>query len=342
MKISTALLMALLLSGCAVVGRLYPSEPTVGLYKVGNPYQINGSWYYPSEDFEYDEVGVSSWYGDDFHGKPTANGEIFNKNALTAAHKTLPLPSIVRVTNLENKKSVILRINDRGPFVNDRLIDVSHAAALALGFRDSGLTKVRVKVLEKETREAQAFAKQGIAPPDLATPEATPAPIAPVESMDLAANGAPQATGETMEDVSAPRDLSEDVNPSAIAASTAAASVATSAMQAEKEPSRLVMKPSSITEHEDQTARRAIQNETANVIAQSGASIQAGAFSSRANAEKLAEKLSVFGKPVISETLVNGQKFYRVRIGQFESAGEAESLRSKLYSRGIPAHIVFQ
>src|SRR5579862_614679 len=96
-----------------------PSGPSPGagkgIYKVGDPYQIKGVWYYPSEDFNYDETGIASWYGPDFHGKYTANGEVYDMTDVTAAHRTLPMPSVVRVTNLENGRSLILRINDRGP-----------------------------------------------------------------------------------------------------------------------------------------------------------------------------------------------------------------------------------
>lgn len=124
-----------------------------GYYKVGKPYKINGVTYYPQEYDHYKEIGLASWYGDDFHNKKTANGEIFNMNDMTAAHKTLPLPSIVRVTNLENGRSVIVRVNDRGPFVDDRLIDLSKKAADALGFKNKGLISVRVELLKKETNE---------------------------------------------------------------------------------------------------------------------------------------------------------------------------------------------
>lgn len=121
-------------------------------YKVGKPYKVLGSWYYPEEDFGYSEVGIASWYGADFHAKYTANGEVYDMNTLTAAHKTLPLPSIVRVTNLENGRSLILRVNDRGPFVKDRIIDISKRGAQLLGFQNKGTAKVRVEVLKEESQ----------------------------------------------------------------------------------------------------------------------------------------------------------------------------------------------
>lgn len=122
-------------------------------YKVGQPYVIRGKKYYPKEDFSYKIVGMASWYGGPDHGKPTANGELFDENLLTAAHKTLQLPSVVKVTNLENGKSVIVRVNDRGPFIGNRVIDLSRRGAEILGFENKGLAKVKVEVLEEESRQ---------------------------------------------------------------------------------------------------------------------------------------------------------------------------------------------
>lgn len=115
--------------------------------KVGRAYQIRGVTYTPKHDPDYVDVGTASYYGKYHHGKSTANGETFNMNGLSAAHTTLPLPSCVLVTNLSNNKSVILRVNDRGPFVDSRIIDVSYKAAQVLDFVKAGLTRVRVEVI---------------------------------------------------------------------------------------------------------------------------------------------------------------------------------------------------
>ena len=112
---------------------------------VGPAYEQNGTIYIPAHEPDYDETGKASWYGDSFHGKLTASGEVFDQNALTAAHPTLPIPSMVQVTNVDNGRSVMLRINDRGPFVPGRLIDVSRAAADQLGFTGRGHANVRVQ-----------------------------------------------------------------------------------------------------------------------------------------------------------------------------------------------------
>lgn len=129
-------------------------------YKVGNPYQVAGRWYYPKVDEQYDTIGVASWYGDEFDGKLTANGEVFDKRRLTAAHPTLPMPTLVEVENLENGRTAVLRVNDRGPFVGDRIIDLSHAAARHLGFEGKGLARVRVRYVGK----ADVMALAPIAP----------------------------------------------------------------------------------------------------------------------------------------------------------------------------------
>lgn len=122
-----------------------------GPKKIGKPYKINGITYYPMESADgYSEVGVASWYGPGFHGKLTANGETYNQKAMTAAHKTLPLPTLVKVENLENGKSVVVRVNDRGPYSKGRIIDLTEVAARRLDMLDKGTAKVRVSVLSED------------------------------------------------------------------------------------------------------------------------------------------------------------------------------------------------
>lgn len=116
-----------------------------GTYRVGKPYQVAGRTYVPEENTSYDAEGVASWYGDVFHGRLTANGEVFDMNSISAAHPTLPIPSYVRVTNLRNRRSLIVRVNDRGPFHENRVIDVSVRAAKLLDFHKYGVTRVRVE-----------------------------------------------------------------------------------------------------------------------------------------------------------------------------------------------------
>jgi rare lipoprotein A len=146
-----ALCVAFVVFGCA--GRTpTPESPPPGKPGYPKPYKVLGKWYQPlphSEGFR--QNGIASWYGRDFHGKKTSNGEIYNMYAMTAAHKTLPLGTHVRVNNLENNRSAVVRINDRGPFVRGRIIDLSYAAAADIGIVDSGTARVEVVALGKPT-----------------------------------------------------------------------------------------------------------------------------------------------------------------------------------------------
>lgn len=161
---------ALLLGGCSVyrvVGTFYPSPHKArlpsgqGEYQNNNPYTVDGHTYYPLRSAaSYDKTGVASWYGRDFHGNLTADGERYDMYALSAAHRTLPLPTLVRVTNLENGRAVVVRVNDRGPFVKNRLIDLSYAAALELGFVNEGTARVRVQSLGSSGTEVASRARK--------------------------------------------------------------------------------------------------------------------------------------------------------------------------------------
>lgn len=142
-----------------------------GTYRVGKPYVVAGRTYVPEEDPNYRAEGLASWYGDAFHGRLTANGEVFDMTSLTAAHPTLPLPSYARVTNLANGKSVIVRVNDRGPYHGNRLIDVSNTAAKLLEFRDNGIGRVRVEYVGRaplegsDDRQLMATLRTGVPAP---------------------------------------------------------------------------------------------------------------------------------------------------------------------------------
>ncbi|MCA6120337.1 septal ring lytic transglycosylase RlpA family protein [Bradyrhizobium sp. WSM 1704] len=124
-----------------------------GTYRIGKPYVVAGRTYVPEEDVNYRAEGVASWYGNDFHGRLTANGEVFDMGALTAAHPTLPMPSYARVTNLSNGKSLVVRVNDRGPYHGNRLIDVSNKAAELLEFKGNGVARVRVEYVGRAPLE---------------------------------------------------------------------------------------------------------------------------------------------------------------------------------------------
>lgn len=144
----------ILLAGCSSSGpKKFSTHTTSPKKATSRPYKIKGKMYYPQHHYEYSEVGIASWYGkrDGFHGRKTATGEVFNTHKLTAAHKTLPLPSVVRVTNLENGRSLIVKVNDRGPFKPGRIIDVSEKVAQLLGLYRKGTARVRVDCLVRES-----------------------------------------------------------------------------------------------------------------------------------------------------------------------------------------------
>jgi rare lipoprotein A len=189
--------------------------PRAGVYKIGEPYQIDNVWYYPKEDPTYEETGIASWYGPAFYGRPTANGETYTGNELTAAHKTLPMPVNVRVTNLENGRSIIVRVNDRGPFARGRIIDLSRRAAEQLDMIRAGVARVRVTYLGRgelggrpvetpadianaaqaapagrvDSAQLGAVAGAAVAPPVRANPLPVPVPSAPVAAVSTEPTG---------------------------------------------------------------------------------------------------------------------------------------------------------
>jgi rare lipoprotein A len=147
-----------LVAACTGVARPEPSrlpivtDPAPIVSGTMRRYQVRGRWYQPTEQPGYDETGLASWYGDQFNGRPTATGERFDMHALTAAHKTLPLPGLVEVTNLANGRRIVVRVNDRGPFVDNRIIDLSRGSAEALGMLNAGVGEVRVRYLGRAPR----------------------------------------------------------------------------------------------------------------------------------------------------------------------------------------------
>lgn len=178
----TVLCVALFVTACETTPKPTASQSSSGNYKIGTPYKVGGVWYYPKEQPNYSETGLASWYGPNFHGKKTANGETFDQNALSAAHKTLPMPVKVRVTNLENGRQIDVRVNDRGPFVKGRIIDLSSKAAELLDIKGKGTAMVKVEYLGRLDNESFYSAKP-------VTPsgqkQVASAPIAEVSSDDL-------------------------------------------------------------------------------------------------------------------------------------------------------------
>jgi rare lipoprotein A len=293
-----ALALLALLAACA--GRAPPpaAESATagrGLYKVGQPYQINGVWYYPAEDFSYDETGIASWYGEDFHGKYTANGEVFDLNSLTAAHRTLPMPSVVQVTNLDNGRSIELRVNDRGPYARGRIIDVSRRAAQLLGFEGQGTAKVRVRILVPESIQVASLAQHGGA----AVEAGQAAPVMPVVMQPLTPPpGTRVASNEPAPVPARPRPQPAPA-PVIAAAPELPATVAV-----------VPVKPTQIY-------------------------IQAGAFAVAANAVKVKSRIDSLGAVKVVGARVNGVDLYRVRLGPIGSVDEADRLLDRVVGAGL-------
>ncbi len=286
-----------------IVNQTNDAVPSQGRYKIGNPYEINGTWYYPKVNYEYDETGIASWYGPNFHGKLTANGETYDMNALTAAHRTLPLPTWVEVTNLENGRKLNLRINDRGPYAKGRIIDISRQGAQLLGFQTNGTAKIRVRVLAEESL---ALVRQ-------LTGEATIAEV-----------GSPI----TVESVP-----TEAVDTEPLAPPDGAAIVEASAnpvvVTETSEP------PSNETVSEPVTSPSEPEVQVVEVV-DTGIFIQAGAFSQYENANRVQATLTTIGEVNISQILVNDLDLYRVRLGPISNVTEADILLSQVIGAGYP------
>lgn len=296
------------------------SEPITQV-KIGKPYVIDGKTYYPEYDPAYDEVGEASWYGPGFHGKYTANGEIFDQNDLTAAHPTLPMPSLVRVTNLASGKSLVVRINDRGPFRNNRIIDLSKGSAQRLGIK--GVAQVRVQFMPKETATYLANAGSGKSidmfalNESLAHPQATTAiavneaPVEPVKRIELGPDPAPIQTASAE-----PRSFQPPPRRKAPATSSSSSS----------SHSGLIKEAWA----GDANGREvpAVQDE--------GLVIQVGSFSTEKNANRIKSKLASLGAVNVDKVVINDKTWYRVRLGPFNDKPSAENALSKVHSAGAP------
>ncbi len=193
-----------------------------GTYRVGKPYTVAGRVYVPEDDPNYRAEGMASWYGDDFHGRLTANGEVFDMASLTAAHPTLPIPSYARVTNLSNGKSLIVRVNDRGPYHGNRLIDVSNRASELLEFKGKGVARVRVEYVGRaplegsDDRQLVATLRTGVpAPSPSLVRVASARPFVPeVSSRAIRGDvpmpeGRPYSLGNTSQDLASINATSE-------------------------------------------------------------------------------------------------------------------------------------
>lgn len=291
------LALAALVAGCATT----PSQPKVsvpsnaGVYRVGNPYQIAGTWYYPREQPDYDETGIASWYGPGFYGNLTADGELFTSQDLTAAHRTLPMPVNVRVTNLDNGRSLVVRVNDRGPFAKGRIIDLSERAAKLLGFFEQGTARVRVQYLARA---------------DLPSGRPQPFGAGTPEGVETAAKAAPAGTV-----------IAEELP--AIPGTNQAPAAS---------PPPAPAPPVAVAKTDDLGALPTGQVTRVAVPPVTRLYVQLGAFSNYANASRLAARMGADVR--ISAIQRNGQTLYRVRLGPFTTTDDADQALTKMLNQG--------
>lgn len=276
-------------------------QSSYGQYKIGNPYQIKGVWYYPQEDFEYDETGIGSWYGPKFHGRKTANGETYDMNGISAAHRTLPMPSFVRVTNLDNGRTLNVRINDRGPYAHGRILDLSRRAAQLLGYEKQGTARIRVRILAEESRAIAARLKG---------------------ESDLAQVGSPI----TVDKMPKPTVAAQTLPPPDSADQNLASA---SDLPPPPEP---ILQPVSTEQVADLQTNGDVTLEPVNQ--NSNIFIQAGAFSNFDNANRVRARLSGIGPVKVSPVLVNGQDLFRVRVGPLASVAEADHMLEQVILSG--------
>ena len=287
-------------------------DKSVPNYKVGDAYQINGIWYYPKEDYDHDETGIASWYGTKFHGRRTANGEIYDMNSLTAAHRTLPMPSYVRVTNLENGRSLVLRVNDRGPFAHSRVIDVSRRASQLLGFQRKGTAKVRVQILADKSRALKARLR---GQEELAR-VGSPITVDRLPKAKVAAETLPAPAGGESTNVA-----TSEPPPRLVASNTNAASDAPAQPPA----------PAPNIADEPVTGEVSVQ-----VVPKTSIFIQAGAFGQFDNANRVRARLSAIGPVKISSVLIGGRDLFRVRVGPLKSVKAADKMLEEVTRAGYP------
>lgn len=270
-----------------------------GKYKIGKPYQIKGVWYYPKENFEYDETGIGSWYGPKFHGRKTANGETYDMNGISAAHRTLPMPSFVRVTNLDNGRTLNVRINDRGPYAHGRILDLSRRAAQLLGFEKQGTARIRVRIMAEESRSIAARLKGEAELAEVGSPitvDKLPKPTVSAQELPAPGSTAPV----TATPVSAPPPPMPEVN----------------------NGDQMASLPT-----DGQVTMEAVTPNT-NIF------IQAGAFSNFDNANRVRARLSGIGPVKVSPVLINGRDLFRVRVGPLASVAEADHLLEQVILAG--------
>jgi rare lipoprotein A len=312
--------------------------------KIGKPYNIGGKTYYPAYDAGYNETGIASWYGPGFHGNSTANGERFNTNDLTAAHPTLPMPSLVRVTNLENGKTLVVRINDRGPFADGRIIDLSKTSAKRLGI--TGLAKVRVQYLPQESEQYIAAVAQGRRIDMFAYNEqlemdkrssvlAATAP--PEENLIIESTHNQMQPGDTVSSAAPIISVSDADLPGA-APSPKKGGLFVREAYAGEVGKEVVLSSPNIEVGTPRPVVWQTVEKLATPPASGGAGyyVQIGSFSQQANAEKMQQSLSGVTRANMALVEVSGHRWWRLRAGPFSSQDQARAILEQVRSSGAP------
>lgn len=307
--------------------------------KIGKPYVIAGKRYYPEYDPDYSEVGLASWYGPNFHGKPTANGERFNQWAMTAAHTTLPLPSMVRVTRIDNGQSIIVRVNDRGPFADGRIIDLSRAAAEALGTDRMGLAKVRVDYLPEETAEfLQKIDKN--------KPASMLAKSSKSDKSSFVTFSEPESVMPDPVQMAEVGFVETDSLPPLKTKTTDAAPAPFAEAAPRKKELGYVEDAFSVLDRIDKDHKAKFPKAQPNDPAalkhlrrvqkvDKPIYLQVASFSDKANAMSMAEKLSAISAVEVREVDVKGTSWYRVRLGPTHNQAVAEELKERVAEWGV-------
>jgi rare lipoprotein A len=295
-----------------------------GSYKVGAPYKIDGVTYTPTEEFNHVETGVASWYGPGFHGKSTANGEAYDQSARTAAHRTLQMPAIVRVTNLDNGMSTVVRVNDRGPFARSRIIDLSRTAAQELDIVRNGTAHVRIEQLQAESLAVKEVAINGGGPAEQQTA------VAQVSAGRYAPAPAPVQTAAYAPPPPAP--------------APAPAPVYTQASYAQPAPTqpvwptnpRPVADPAPVAAPVSSSGGPTIATLANGTTMQpvSGFYVQTGAFATPENAERQRGAVASYGVSEISQGSAGGRDVFRVRLGPYTTSDAAGIVADRLKRSG--------
>ncbi|MDR2008696.1 MAG: septal ring lytic transglycosylase RlpA family protein [Alphaproteobacteria bacterium] len=300
--------------------------------KVGNAYEVNGVKYEPKVVDDYDIIGIASWYGEQFHGKKTANGELYDMNELTAAHPTLPLPSFVEVTNVENGKKVILRVNDRGPFSKYRNIDISKKGAEILGFENQGTANVRIRLLADISKEAAIELNKINMQKNAAVDAAAANAVAPVASQSVVAPVVVEAPVAPV--VAAP--VSVDVSPDvAVATDTPSGSVSNASI--ESGDLGIVDKEEILKSSDSKSMKTISLIEPSDVKSYTprGVFVQIGAYSdNNENIKKQVGSLSSVGVVSLQKVDVNGKDILRLRVGPYGSIDDAIKIKNNLVKLG--------